>query len=101
MMLEGIAGSIVWAMANYLYADLRRKGRSGFSRLILFWMGMPLTWLWLFLIADGSAPAIKPPPDDTDAILAEIRRDRRLRSGSGDGTPGDQALPRGEGPSGA
>ncbi|MFH1766240.1 MAG: hypothetical protein ABIF09_18810 [Gemmatimonadota bacterium] len=85
-MFEGIAASIVSVLANVLYIDLKRKGRSGFSRIILFWMGMPLTWLWLFLIKEGSAPELEEPPDDAEALLAEIRRERRLGAGtSGDG----------------
>ena len=77
-MFKGIFGTIVWFLANILYIDLRRKGKSGWSRIILFWMGIPLTWLWLFLIRDGSAPEIEEAPDDADAILAEIRRDRQV-----------------------
>ncbi len=52
-MFEGIVGSIVWVLANALYIDMKRKGRSGWSRIILFWMGNPLTWLWFFLIREG------------------------------------------------
>ena len=81
-MFEGIAGSIIWTLANVLYIDLKRKGRTGFSRIILFWMGIPLTWLWLFLVREGSAPPLEEPPDDAEAILAEIRRERRLGSGA-------------------
>lgn len=85
-MFEGIAASIVWVLANALYIDLKRKGRSGFSRIVLFFMGMPLTLLWLFLITEGSAPELEEPPDDAAALLAEIRRERRLGAGtSGDG----------------
>lgn len=81
-MFEGIAGSIIWTLANVLYIDLRRKGRTGFSRFVLFWMGIPLTWLWLFLVREGSVPLLEEPPDDAEAILAEIRRERRLASGA-------------------
>ncbi len=81
-MFEGIVGSVVWVLANALYIDMKRKGRSGFSRIILFWMGTPLTWLWFFLIREGSAPAIEEAPDDAEALLAEIRRDRRLSAGT-------------------
>lgn len=80
-MLEGIIGSLLSIVANILYIDLRRKGRSGFSRFILFWMGVPLTFLWLFLVREGSAPELEEAPDDAEALLAEIRRDRRLGSG--------------------
>ena len=80
-MFEGIVASIISVLANLLYIDLKRKGKPGFSRVILFWMGTPLTWLWFFIIKEGSAPALEEAPDDAAAILAEIRRDRQLRSG--------------------
>jgi len=89
---EGIVVSIVWILANFLYIDMKRKGQSGLSRIILFWMGNPLTWLWLFLIREGSAPEIVEPPDDAEALLAEIRRERRLSAGtSGDGQGDEKA----------
>jgi len=78
---EGLIGSIIWTLANVLYIDMKRKGRPGFSRIVLFWMGIPLTWLWLFLIKEGSARELEEVPDDADQILAEIRRDRELDSG--------------------
>lgn len=81
-MFEGLIGAIIWALANLLYVDLKRKGRSGLSRIFLFWMGTPLTWLWLFLIKEGSAPPLEEAPDDANAILAEIRRARRLEAGN-------------------
>lgn len=80
-MFEGLIGSIIWTLANVLYIDMKRKGRPGFSRIVLFWMGIPLTWLWLFLIKEGSARELEEVPDDADQILAEIRRDRELDSG--------------------
>ena len=84
-MFEGIIGSIIWVLANALYIDQKRKGKGGWGRIILFWMGNPLTWLWLFLIKEGSAPEVVGPPDDAEAILAEIRRERRLSSGISEG----------------
>ena len=93
-MLEGLFGSIVWALANILYVDLKRKGRGGLSRIILFWMGTPLTWLWFFLVAEGSAPVLEEPPDDAQDLLAEIRRDRGLGKGSSGDNPEDPAPPR-------
>ena len=74
-------GGVIWLLANILYIDLKRKGKPGWSRIILFWMGIPLTWLWLFLVREGSAPELEEIPDDADAILAEIQRDKRLRPG--------------------
>ncbi len=109
-MFEGIVASIVSVLANVLYIDMKRKGQSGWSRIFLFWMGAPLTWLWLFLIREGSAPEIVEPPDDAEALLAEIRRERGLSAGtSGDGqgemrtggpSPGRDEPESGHGPSG-
>ena len=87
-MFEGIFAGIISVLANLLYIDLKRKGKPGFGRIVLFWMGTPLTWLWFFLIKEGSAPAIEEVPDDAAAILAEIRRDRQLRPGSDSSDPG-------------
>ena len=99
-MFDGIVGAIIWALANGLYIDLRRKGKGGFSRIVLFWMGLPLTWLWLFLVREGSAPVLKEPPDDAEAILAEIRRERRLGPGTGGDSEGKEGPSPGEdGPS--
>ncbi len=95
-MFEGIVGAIIWALANGLYIDLKRKGKTGFSRVVLFWMGLPLTWLWLFLVKEGTAPVLEEPPDDAEAILAEIRRERRLNPGLGAEAEGDGAPPRRE-----
>ncbi len=83
--MEEFITGVIWILANLLYIDLKRKGKPGWSRIILFWMGLPLTWLWLFLVKDGSVPELKEVPDDADAILAEIRRDRRLGPGSQEG----------------
>jgi hypothetical protein len=79
---EGIVAGIISVLANLLYIDMKRKGRPGLSRIILFWMGTPLTWLWFLLVREGSAPVLEEAPDDAAEILAEIRRDRRLRSGT-------------------
>jgi len=81
---EGLITSVIWILANLLYIDQKRKGKPGWGRIILFWMGIPLTWLWLFLVKEGSAPEIEEAPDDAETILAEIRRERQLRSGSQD-----------------
>lgn len=89
-MFEGVIGSILYALANILYIDQKRKGRGGFARIILFWMGIPLTWLWLFLVPEGSAPVLDEPRDDAEALLEEIRRERALeegRSGGADNVP--------------
>lgn len=88
-MVEGMVGGIVWFLANALYADMKRKGRTGFSRLILFWMGLPMSFLLFLLLPEGSVPEMEEPPDDADALLAEIRRDRQLRPGS---SPEDRGI---------
>ncbi len=101
-MFEGIFGGIVWVLANLLYIDLKRKGASGWSRIVLFFMGMPLTWLWLFLIREGSAPELEEAPDDAEALLAEIRRERRLSAGTSESEAGieenEGPPPPGDGP---
>ena len=83
--MEELITGVIWILANLLYIDLKRKGKAGWSRIILFWMGLPLTWLWLFLVKDGSAPELEEVPDDADAILAEIQRDKQLKPGSPEG----------------
>jgi hypothetical protein len=83
--LEEFIGGVIWILANLLYIDLKRKGKPGWSRIFLFWMGLPLPWLWLFLVREGTAPELEEVPDDTDAILAEIRRDRQLSPGPPEG----------------
>jgi hypothetical protein len=97
-MLRELIGSLVWLAANGLYIDMRRKGRHGLARIIFFWMGVPATWLWLFLVREGKKPELPPPPDDFDHLLEEIRRDRAL-SGGGESTPGETPAvsPGGEG----
>ena len=90
-MLEGIFGAIFSIAANILYIDMRRKGKRGFSRIVLFWLGIPITWLWLFLVSEGTVVELEEKPDDTEALMAEIRRDRALRG------PSQESLPRGEG----
>jgi hypothetical protein len=79
-MLRELIGALVWLAANGLYIDLRRKGRPGIPRVIFFWMGIPATWIWLFLVPEGKGKKKLPPPDDVQALLEEIRRDKALRS---------------------
>jgi hypothetical protein len=83
--LEEFITGVIWILANLLYIDLKRKGKPGWSRIILFWMGLPLTWLWLFLVREGSAPELEEVPDDADAILSEIKKDRQLKPGPPEG----------------
>jgi hypothetical protein len=93
---EGILGLLVWLVANGLYIDMKRRGRRGFGRVVLFFMGLPLTFLWL-VVPEGRDPELQSVPDDTDDLLAEIRRDRALRDGDParleEPAPGDAGLP--------
>lgn len=88
-MLEGIIGSLVWLAANGLYIDMKRKGQTGLSRVILFWMGTPATWIWFFLVPEGSRVQVRDAGDDPGALLAEIRRAKRLEAGSA-GSPAEE-----------
>lgn len=90
-MLHELFGALVWIAANGLYIDMKRKGRSGLARILFFWMGIPATWLWLFLVPEGKKEeALPPPEDDYRRLLQEIRRDRAL-SGGEVGPPADGA----------
>lgn len=80
-MLETIGGIVVWALANLVYVDMKRKGAQGFQRIMAFFFGLPTTWLTFFFLEEGTQPRIAPLPDDEDGLLREIRRDRALRSG--------------------
>jgi hypothetical protein len=106
LFLKTLIGAIVWALANVVYVDLKRKGARGFGRFAAFWVGTPTTWVAFFVVPEGRRPNLSPPPDD-DALLAEIRRDRalrgarRYRAGDDEGGSGSeedddrQALPEG------
>jgi hypothetical protein len=84
-LLKVLLGALVWVVANVVYVDLKRKGIRGFTRFAAFWTGTPTTWISLFAVKEGSQPVIDPPPDDEgEALLAEIRRDRRLNPGDHD-----------------
>jgi hypothetical protein len=79
-LLEAVTGAVVWLIANGVYVDMRRKGTRGFARVCAFWMGMPATWAWLLVVREGQVPRIAAPADDEDALLAEVRMDRALRT---------------------
>jgi hypothetical protein len=74
--IQQLVGAVVWVLAVVVYLDLRRRGRHGFTRFIAFWAGMPVTFLSMFAVKEGSQPDIPAPPDDDLALLAEIRRER-------------------------
>lgn len=75
-MMEEILGLLVWTLANGVYFDMKRKGRTGFSRLAGFWVGFPMTLLWFFILPEGHEPEKLEPPDDAEDLLAEIRREK-------------------------
>jgi hypothetical protein len=81
-MVEEVVAAAVWAVSNFVYFDLRRKGVRGFSRLLAFWMGNPMTWVSFFVVQEGSQPTFEPPPDDEALLLQEVRQDRLLRERS-------------------
>jgi len=89
LFLKALFGAILWALANVVYYDLKRKGVRGFGRFAAFWVGNPTTWITFFWVREGQYPTFELPPDDDEALLAEIRRDRALRAGAeqtGEGT---------------
>ncbi|MEQ8328839.1 MAG: hypothetical protein RH859_00095 [Longimicrobiales bacterium] len=80
-LLETVVGFIVWLIANVVYLDMKRTGTRGFRRFLAFWFGAPSTSLTLLLVRPDSHPRLEPPPDDEEALLAAIRRDRECRVG--------------------
>lgn len=78
--LKAVVGAIVWTLANIVYYDLKRKGERNFGRFAAFWVGNPTTWITFFAVREGRRPTFDASVDD-DALLAEIRSDRALRSG--------------------
>ena len=81
--LEQVIAAIVWAVANIVYIDMKRKGVHGFTRFAAFWVGNPTTWITLFALEDGVAPSFEPDADD-DELLDEVRLDRARRIASGE-----------------
>ena len=77
--VSAVVGFLVWVVANVVYADKRRRAVRGFARLLAFWLGLPGTFLSLLLVKEGSQPALDPPPDDDESLLAEVRRERTER----------------------
>lgn len=78
-LIEAIAGAALWAVANAVYFDMKRKGTRGFRRFLAFWFGTPTTWGLFFLMKEGQVPQIMPPRDDESSLFAEVRRDRAHR----------------------
>jgi hypothetical protein len=82
-LVEELAGLVVWLVANWAFLGARRTGTRGLRRFLAFWMGLPGTLFTLLLVQEGSQPRLAPPPDDEDALLAEVRRSRGLPAGDG------------------
>jgi hypothetical protein len=80
--LKALVGAIVWALANVVYYDLKRRGVRSFGRFAAFWVGNPTTWITFFVVPEGRQRSLEAPADDEAALLAEIRRDRALRGGN-------------------
>jgi hypothetical protein len=93
--MEEFFTSLVWLAANGLYIDMKRKDRKGIVRIIFFWMGVPLTWLWFLLVQKKKGPKELPavPEDDYQEILQEIRREKALRAGDKPPLPDDLTTP--------
>ena len=81
MFFKGLIAAFVWALGNAVYLDMKRKGKRGFTSFCAFWAGTPTTWFMLFFVKEGVYQELPEPPDDPDALLAEIRRDRALTDG--------------------
>ena len=84
--LQWTVGAIVWTLANAVYVDMRRKGVRGFGRFAAFWVGFPVSFLWMALVKEGRPLPIDASEDDlgdVDELLLEVRRDRRARELSG------------------
>lgn len=83
-LVQGVIAAIVWIVANVVYVDMKRKGIHGFTRFAAFWAGTPTTWITFFAVREGRQPTFQASPEDDERdLLAEIRRDRELRSAEG------------------
>lgn len=92
--IEELISLVVWLVANAVYLDARRKGQGGFRRFLGFWMGLPGTFFSMVLVTEGSQPVVKPPPDDEEALLSEVRQGRALKAPEERGStrePGEDA----------
>ncbi len=81
-LVKSITGMLVWVVANVVYFDKKHRGVKGLARFFAFWFGLPLTFLTNILVREGEEGRIRPPPDDEEELLREVRRDRALRDGS-------------------
>jgi hypothetical protein len=79
-LFSAVVGATVWALANVVYYDMKRRGARGFGRFAAFWVGTPTTWITLFAVRKARQPSFEDHDGDA-ALLAEVRRDRALRDG--------------------
>jgi len=79
-LIEWLVGAAVWAVANFVYLDRKRRGLRGASRFLGFWFGTPTTWVTFFMVPEGSVDSLERPPDDEAALFREVRHDRKLRA---------------------
>jgi hypothetical protein len=93
--LQAAVGAIVWTLANAVYVDMRRRGVHGFGRFAAFWVGFPVTFLWMARVKEGRPLPVGPSQghaeDDEDELLREVRRDRAARAAGGEGGDGRTA----------
>lgn len=89
--IELASGGLAWVLANIAYFDLKRRGKRGMLRFLAFWGGLPTTFLMAALLPEGKPRSLLAggeSPEEVDALLAEIREDRRLREGPEGGSLG-------------
>ena len=78
--LQAAVGAIVWSLAVAVYTNMRRAGKRGFGRFAAFWVGFPVSFLWMALVKEGRPlPIENDRDDDADELLLEVRRDREAR----------------------
>ena len=90
LFLESTVAAIMWTVANVVYYDQKRRGIHGVGRFAAFWIGNPATWITYFLVPEGSAGELEPPPDDEAALFAEVREFRKLHAGAADAREPDE-----------
>ena len=70
--LNEVVAAIVWAVANGVYYDKKRRGEQGFGRFVAFWVGNPATWITFFAVREGRTPTFEPQVDDA-VLFEEVR----------------------------
>lgn len=77
--LQWLVGAIVWAFANAVFIEMRRKNVAGFAGVAAFFVGMPLTLITLFVVKERQAALFEPPKDDDEQLLRDVIVDRERR----------------------